>query len=69
MLTTIPTKSEKKVHKLPIILKKFNFFQILKKQKRRHIMASKASKKIIFLDENSLKVPKKSHKSDIKVIY
>jgi hypothetical protein len=37
--------TDKKVHKLPIILKKFNFFQILKKQKRRHIMASEASKK------------------------
>jgi hypothetical protein len=43
-----PTKGEKKVHKLPIILKKLIFFQILKKQKRRHIMASEASKKSIF---------------------
>jgi hypothetical protein len=41
-----------------VVLKKFNFFQNVKK-----------SSTFQYLGENSLKEPKKSHKSDIKDIY
>jgi hypothetical protein len=46
ILTTIPTKREKKVHKLPIILKKLIFFPNSKIRRKKHIIVSKASKKI-----------------------
>jgi hypothetical protein len=60
MLTTIPTKREKKVHKLQSNLKNFKIFLNLKISKQSHIMASEASKKF--------KCSKKSLKRAIKVI-